>query len=70
VLWDADLTRPCALVVGGESDGLSEAWLEQPGVSIPMPGRADSLNASVSAAVVLFEAVRQRRGRSSECSVQ
>ncbi len=70
VLWDVDLTRPCALVIGGESDGLSEAWLEQPGVSIPMPGRADSLNASVSAAVVLFEAVRQRRGRSSECSVQ
>ena len=60
-LWDVDLTGPCALVVGGESEGLTEAWLEHPRVVIPMPGKADSLNASVSAAIGLFEAVRQRR---------
>lgn len=62
-LWEADFTAPCALVVGGESDGLTDAWLEQSRVSIPMPGKADSLNASVSAAIVLFEAVRQRQAR-------
>ncbi len=60
-LWDVDLTGSCALVVGGESEGLSQAWLEQPAVVIPMPGKADSLNASVSAAIALFEAIRQRQ---------
>lgn len=68
VIWDVDLTGRCALVVGGESEGLSEPWLEQPGVVIPMPGKADSLNASVSAAIVLFEAVRQRRSSSLSLS--
>jgi TrmH family RNA methyltransferase len=59
---DADLTGPLALVVGAEAEGLSSAWAG-PGVEpvrIPMLGRADSLNVSVSAAILLYEARRQR----------
>ena len=61
-LWDADLTGVVTIVIGSEHDGVSAAWIEagRP-VRIPMAGPADSLNASVSAAVMLFEAVRQRR---------
>ena len=60
--WDADLTGPTALVVGTEHDGLSAGWQEaaKTPVLIPMAGSVDSLNASVSAAVVLYEAARQR----------
>ena len=61
-LWDVDLTGVTAVVIGSEHRGVSTGWVEagRP-VRIPMAGRADSLNASVSAAVMLFEAVRQRR---------
>ncbi len=61
--WDADLTGPCALVVGGEEGGLSASWLGDPArtVVIPTPGPFASLNASVAAGLLLFEAVRQRR---------
>ena len=58
----ADLTGPLAIVLGSEVDGLSAGWREgaaEP-VSIPMAGVADSLNVSIAAAVLLFEAVRQR----------
>jgi TrmH family RNA methyltransferase len=60
---DADLTGPTALVVGAEDEGLDERWRaaahEQ--VAIPLRGRTtDSLNAAAAAAVLLFEAVRQR----------
>jgi TrmH family RNA methyltransferase len=58
---DVDLTQPCALVVGSESSGLTDAWLSREQILIPMTGTIDSLNASVSAGIVLFEAVRQRR---------
>ncbi len=58
---EANLTQPCALVVGSESTGLSEGWLGMDQILIPMTGTIDSLNASVSAGIVLFEAVRQRR---------
>lgn len=58
---DVDLTGPVAVVVGSESTGLTDAWLSEPGILIPMTGTIDSLNASVSAGIVLFEAVRQRR---------
>jgi TrmH family RNA methyltransferase len=60
---DIDLRRPTALIVGAEDEGLSEAWQRAAdvAVSIPLCGRAtDSLNASAAAAVLLFEAVRQR----------
>ena len=58
---DVDLTAPVALVVGSESTGLTDAWLAESGILIPMTGTIDSLNASVAAGIVLFEAVRQRR---------
>ena len=61
-LWDADLTGVATIVIGSEHEGVSAAWLESGSpVRIPMAGLADSLNASVSAAIMLFEAVRQRR---------
>lgn len=60
--WEADLRGPIALVIGSEQTGLSPAWRdrEYPEVRIPMAGAADSLNAAAAAAVLLFEAVRQR----------
>lgn len=62
-LWETDLTGPVALLLGSEKDGLSGEALKlaDETVSIPMLGAADSLNLSVSAAVVLFEALRQRQ---------
>ena len=60
---DADLTRPVAIAVGAEDEGLAASWLEAADrrVSIPVArGSADSLNAATAAAILLFEAVRQR----------
>jgi TrmH family RNA methyltransferase len=59
---DADLTGPLAVAFGSEADGLSDAWHADDitAVRLPMLGIADSLNVSVSAAVVLYEARRQR----------
>lgn len=64
---DADLTGPLALVLGAEAEGLSDAWRKPDvqAVRIPMLGVADSLNVSVSAAVLLYEARRQRDRSSS-----
>ncbi|QEG43786.1 TrmH family RNA methyltransferase [Roseimaritima ulvae] len=59
-MWDCDLSGPLALVVGAEAEGLGNQW-QCEGVTIPMGGRADSLNVSVAAAVLAFEARRQRR---------
>jgi RNA methyltransferase, TrmH family len=67
-LWDADLSMPVAIVIGSEHDGVSDHWRRLgTAVRIPMAGPADSLNASVAAAIVLYEAVRQSRvdGRES-----
>lgn len=61
--WDLDLTRGVAFVIGEEHAGLSDAWLEQADELVRIPMRAevaDSLNASVAGAVVLYEALRQR----------
>jgi RNA methyltransferase, TrmH family len=57
----ADWSFPCALIVGGEAEGVSaEArTLATAALSIPMPGNADSLNAAVAAGILLFEAVRK-----------
>ena len=51
-----------AIVIGSEATGLTEQWREAADahIRIPMLGALDSLNASVSAAILLFEAVRQR----------
>lgn len=62
-LYDVDLTSPCALVFGNESRGLSSRAIDEADacVRIPMMGMAESLNISVACAVMLFEAMRQRR---------
>jgi TrmH family RNA methyltransferase len=60
---DADLREPSALIVGAEDQGLDERWMAAADetVSIPLRGTAvDSLNASAAAALLLFEALRQR----------
>lgn len=57
-----DFTGPTALVVGTESTGLSTEWLENSSqnIIIPMQGKIDSLNVSVTAGILIFEAKRQR----------
>ena len=59
---DADLTGPVAIVVGSEAEGLTERWPSPPArpVRLPMLGVGDSLNVSIAAAVLLYEARRQR----------
>ena len=59
-----DLKTSAAIAVGTEATGLSHEWISAADVriKIPMLGQIDSLNVSVSAAVLLFEAVRQRQG--------
>lgn len=63
-VFEADLTGPLALVVGGEEKGLRPLIRQQCDylVSIPLRGRVDSLNASAAAAVALYETFRQRHG--------
>ncbi len=60
--YDADMTGPTAIVFGTEHDGLSRIWRDvaDAHILIPMLGSADSLNVSVSAAILLYEALRQR----------
>jgi TrmH family RNA methyltransferase len=61
--WEAPLAGPCALVIGAEHAGLPDAWRTAAApIGIPMADAvgADSLNASAAAAVLLFDAVRQR----------
>ncbi|MCR4602169.1 MAG: RNA methyltransferase [Prevotella sp.] len=60
--YDTDMRRPTALVMGTESTGLTDQWREAATahIRVPMLGRLDSLNVSVSAAILLYEAVRQR----------
>lgn len=64
-LWKTDFTGATALVIGSEGKGISRLVGENCDykVSIPMDGRLSSLNASVSAAVLLYEAYRQRQSR-------
>ena len=56
----ANFTGDLAIVVGSESAGLDDGWRRYPAVRVPMAGRVDSLNAATAAAVLLFEARRQR----------
>ena len=61
--YDTDMTRGTAIIMGTESTGLTDVWREAADahIRIPMLGQLDSLNVSVSAAILLFEAVRQRQ---------
>ena len=61
-LWESDLTGPTAIVIGSEGAGIGRLIGEHCdfSVNIPMHGKIQSLNASVSAAILLYEAVRQR----------
>jgi 23S rRNA (guanosine2251-2'-O)-methyltransferase len=61
--WDADLVRPTALVLGGEGKGIRRLVREHCdySLSLPLMGRINSLNVSVAAGVLLYEALRQRR---------
>ena len=60
-----DLTAPAALLIGNEGNGLSEEVTKaaSKGIYIPMSGKTESLNAAVSAAILSYEAARQRRTR-------
>ena len=63
-LYNADLKGAAAIVIGSEGDGMSRLVAENCDflVSIPMKGKISSLNASAAAAILLYEAVRQRLG--------
>lgn len=60
--YEADMTRSTAIVMGTEATGLTDKWRKAADshIRIPMLGGGDSLNVSVSAAILMFEAVRQR----------
>jgi TrmH family RNA methyltransferase len=65
MLWnEADLASPSAIVLGSEDSGLGDEWLKASDIKvrIPMRGAADSLNVSATAAILLYEAIRQRLG--------
>ena len=64
LLYDADLKGPAAIVIGSEGDGMGRLVAENCDfkVRIPMKGKLNSLNASAAAAILLYEAVRQRLG--------
>ncbi|MEW6285503.1 MAG: RNA methyltransferase [Chloroflexota bacterium] len=60
---DVDMTRPTAIAVGTEDEGLTDFWMNNADVQvkIPMLGKVNSLNVSVSTALIVYEAVRQRK---------
>jgi len=66
--YETPMTGGTALVMGTESTGLTQQWREAADahIRIPMCGRLDSLNVSVSAAILLFEAVRQRKSTTTK----
>jgi len=61
-VWEADLTVPCCIVMGAEDTGISRDVTRRADalIRIPMPGGFESLNVSVAAGMILYEAVRQR----------
>ena len=63
---DINLSEPVGVAVGTEDEGLSDFWISQADVrvTIPMMGKINSLNVSVSTAIILYEAVRQRSQQS------
>ncbi len=63
VYFETDLNGPLALIMGSEEDGISRNIMEavHKSVSIPMPGKTESLNVSVATGILLFESLRQRK---------
>ena len=66
--YDTDMTCGTAIVMGTEHDGLTDLWRRAADahIRIPMLGQIDSLNVSVSAAILMFEAVRQRQNKKTD----
>lgn len=62
--YDTNMTQGTAIILGTEATGLTDTWRQvaDAHIRIPMLGQLDSLNVSVSAAILLYEAVRQRQG--------
>ena len=67
-IYDIDLTGPIAIVMGSEGKGISQTMLSlaDAKAAIPMAGEIGSLNVSIASAVVLYEAVRQRRATANK----
>ncbi len=65
LIYDVDMTGPCAIVMGSEGKGISQSMLSlaDERAAIPMAGEITSLNVSVASAILMYEAVRQRIGR-------
>ena len=63
--YDTDMRRGTAIIMGTEATGLTDLWRKAADahIKIPMLGKLDSLNVSVSAAILIFEAVRQRNSQ-------
>lgn len=61
-IYQTDLTGPCAIVIGGEGEGVHQTTrkISDGIISLPMFGKVNSLNASVATGIVLYEVVRQR----------
>ena len=60
--WDTDMSGDVAIIIGNEGNGLSDEVLEfaDMTVMIPMPGKAESINASAAASMLIYECMRQR----------
>ncbi len=61
-LYKVDMTTACAVIIGNEANGLSDEISEMASdlVKIPMPGKAESMNAGIAGGILIYEAVRQR----------
>ncbi len=72
LLYDADFTKPTAVIMGSEENGISNEYIKRSDeqVKIPMAGKIASLNVSVATGIVLFEAVKQRGGFSTKYEVR
>ena len=62
LMYETDMTGPCAIIMGSEDKGISSSMLElaDDRAAIPMAGQISSLNVSVAASVMIYECVRQR----------
>lgn len=62
LIYSADLTKPTAIIMGSEEDGISNEYIKRCNdeIKIPMTGKIASLNVSVATGIILFEAVKQR----------